>query len=268
MNGFEIALLLLFVYFSDIITYPIREGWKKFSHWKDMRDMKKSIEKLKKAKEEGKTTEDMAKEGLLTQHAETFVERMREKRAKRIFPEWVYQSYYKFMWTCWWGLLDHPRDLRRYTIHAYNRTKYGWSRMDAWFIAGHLIQILPPMLRYVKKFKHGVPQSMFLKSDPVDEYGNYTDEAMELASARFDKVIDKVIETFETASKIAESDLIYQNSKTYDVEKANKWRKQEKELHKKYPDLGFPSKVMTKKECERYEKGWELFQKHFFEFGD
>jgi hypothetical protein len=107
---------------------------------------------------------------------------------------------------------------------------------------------------------------MYLKSDPLDETGNFTDEADERAKKRWDKILDDIILTFQIADKISNEHWFYQESKTYNKKLADQWRKITKKWNKDYYE--FHGHVMTKQECKIYERGWKYFQKHFFALDD
>jgi molecular chaperone DnaK (HSP70) len=87
------------------------------------------------------------------------------------------------------------------------------------------------------------------------------------AVKEWQNILDKMIYTFETNLKIIDDELTY--IPTWDKEKTKKRRictKISKELNKKYPDI--PCRTMTERECQKYEKGFQLYQKWFFHLWD
>ena len=79
---------------------------------------------------------------------------------------------------------------------------------------------------------------------------------------KWDKILDKMIYTFETAKKILdnypENDWLYCP--------INEWDKL-KDVRDRLSS-GKLMKVMTKEECLAYEEGHKLFAKHFFSLWD
>ena len=136
----------------------------------------------------------------------------------------------------------------------YNNIKWfiqrgirGYADCDIWDLDYYLSEILPRMLKQLKKNQHILP--------------TWKDgESEEVAQKRWDSYINKMINTFETAKQIAESDYVYTESCTYDSE-------ENKEHRLKIKDMEFLH-IMTKEECEQYEEGWRLFQKYFFKLWD
>lgn len=137
----------------------------------------------------------------------------------------------------WTKILHFPIDLYRETKWFIQRGKRGFSDRDVWDVDFYLSKIIPQMLKQLRE-----TQTIL----PTWDYGN---EPEELAQKRWNTILDDIIYTFETEYKLSESDLLYATSKN-----RNK-------LEKTGKDIGIP--VMTKKECERYRKGWYYFQKHF-----
>jgi hypothetical protein len=64
---------------------------------------------------------------------------------------------------------------------------------------------MPDALRYLKAHKHGTPCDMFRNEDGVDDTGNPTKEARDMATARWDSIMDKMIVAFETNHRMEET---------------------------------------------------------------
>lgn len=280
-----VIISIVICYLSDFFTELIRD----FNSYLELREDKKDLEKLKKLQNvvdnfnedtkdvSDKDTKDVI-EGIKTiakddpEIYESFDEMMEKHEAnKSKFEKFIHK--HDILWKIrafFYNILEHPEDLQQWIKHAYQRVTRGWSDRDVWSLDWHLAEILPPMLRRLKETKHGVPLSAFRTSDPTDENGCHTDEAMKLAEARFNKDLDSIIHTFEVAQLIQEDNWCYQNSSEYNVKLANRLRESNKNLQKKHPRLfdenhGY---VMTKKECIAYEIGWKAFQSNFFGLWD
>lgn len=252
MNEFEIFLLVMVLYWSDLITGPILYLHRKYDHWISIREIKKDIDALKKCKKEGK---DPIEEGILHEwNPEPYVPPTKFE----MIICWIRRN----LWRC---LLEHPEDLRLWLLCKFQRAHRGWSYRDTWGFYDTLATIIIGGIKHLKKTKHGIPASVCGKGNATD-----TDEGFARAEKRWDIILDSIIKTFETSKRIGNDNWLYQNSKNYDLKFANKWRK----IHKKWlaedKFLWEEEKlhVMTKKECKEYEKGWKLFQIHFFGLND
>lgn len=146
---------------------------------------------------------------------------------------------------------------------GWQRARRGWSVRDTWSVDWYLTEIIPPMLKYLKEHKHGIPNQAFRPSDPVGKYGGHTDAAFKKAEKRWNKELDKMIYTFETARNMTEHSWFYQPS--------DKWSKREFDKYNKmwldWKHEPAP-RAMTKSECRRYEEGWKSFQENFFSLWD
>jgi len=168
----------------------------------------------------------------------------------------------KMNWLRWliYNLPDVPRDIYLETKWFIQRGRRGYSDRDIWGIDYWLAEMMPRALRQLKRTKHGLPCDMFLPSDPVNKYGNYTKLAFKKAEKRWNKKLDNMIHTFETADKILQTNWHYTISKDYNTKDNKALRKRLKKIN--------TIKIMTKRECQRYEQGWKDFQEHFFSLWD
>jgi hypothetical protein len=93
---------------------------------------------------------------------------------------------------------DAPRDSYYALKYAHQRLTRGWDDRAVWSIDWWLDDKMPDMLRKLKKDKHGIPGDMFegLPTVPGEEW-NHTEEAYEMAEARWNGIIDKMIAAFE-----------------------------------------------------------------------
>jgi hypothetical protein len=173
---------------------------------------------------------------------------------------------YRFFSPIW----DFPGDTKRSIKHWTQRAKRGWSDQDTWSFDWYLARTIAGGLKHLKEHKHGVPTMAFPeKGEPgdYDEHGNHTDQAMAKAEKNWDKILDTMIATFETAQKINDHNWIYPYEKEYFTEEEiARWKKFCGEMTEKYPED--PYKIMTREEVEQYRLGWKYFQQYFFSLWD
>ena len=120
----------------------------------------------------------------------------------------VYWAIYRYFNHSPWG---SPRRIYNETKFILQRARRGWADSDTWSLYGYLDSWMPAALRHLKEHKHGVPTCMFVLGDTVvggDWQGNPSEEGMVRAEARWDAIMDKMIEAFEASKRI--SDGIYE----------------------------------------------------------
>jgi hypothetical protein len=155
------------------------------------------------------------------------------------------------------NVIDFPRDLCYNIKYAYQRVTRGWSDRDVWSIDIHLANIIPEMLRHLKKTKYGYP-STFLKNF-LKNPNCYDDE--DEAIKKWDEVLDTVAYTFDTYKLILAGDLI--------IAKTKKQKKNAQVFCNRLSmSIGYTCNLMTDEEIKRYELGWKYFNKYFEYFGD
>lgn len=101
--------------------------------------------------------------------------KMDEPRSKIV--DWYYAAR-RFV-------LDIPQ-WPRYVKWFVQRGSRGWADSDVWSVDWYLLKILPPMLRRLKNTKNGIPAGIIEDHDTNGQ-----------AEARWDKVMDELIEGFE-----------------------------------------------------------------------
>jgi len=150
--------------------------------------------------------------------------------------------------------------------YAYQRVSRGWDDRAVWSIDWWLDDKMPAMLRKLKEDKHGIPSSMFegLPTIPDEEW-NYTDEAYEMAQARWDAILDKMIAAFEASRRI--QNLTYKEELgPYPLRCPEGVSKEDWE---KIKDDRFAASQLLR---ERYEKifkeGMALFAEHYWSLWD
>src|SRR5579863_6336610 len=114
----------------------------------------------------------------------------------------VYWAIRRF-WINHW--LVNPRDVYREIKFAYQRLTRGWDDRAVWSVDWWLDRMMPDVLRKLKKDKHGTPMSMFpTDAEYIREDGNPTETAHDIASARWDETLDKMIAAFEAHRRMDE----------------------------------------------------------------
>jgi len=251
MNTILLILIIFILYISDIVTGLIRIILNKIKNIK----FKKEMKQMKKAREEGKPPAT----GKLYEDVEEMISNIKSKRSK--FDQFIYDN--EILWWIrsflWYRLLDHPRDLRQWLIARHQRANRGWANRDTWCFMNHLSEVIKGGLIYLKKNKHGIPNEL------AEKFPN-DDDGFAKASKEWDKIMDKIIYTFDTAKKIADQGWIYQESSQYTDKTVKNMARFCEKMNKDYPDGDY--KVMTKEECIKYEEGWRLFQRYFFDLWD
>ena len=154
-------------------------------------------------------------------------------------------------------LCDLPGDLYRELKWFIQRGKRGWSDRDGWSIDWHLSEILPAMLKNLKEYHYGVcgglvkeQEDLLKKNNPNMSQRDIEDKAVDLADDVFNSYLDEMIWTFEFAMKISNSE-INMPFEGYEKLRGDKnWR------------------FATKREIRRFNKGFNLFKKYFFNLND
>jgi hypothetical protein len=108
---------------------------------------------------------------------------------------WAVRRFWCNHWLCNWD------NVYREVKFAYQRVMRGWDDRAVWSIDYWLDDKMPAMLRKLKEDKHGVPMTMF-DGLPLNDEGYHSEPEMEIASARWDAVIDKMIAGFEASRRV------------------------------------------------------------------
>lgn len=168
--------------------------------------------------------------------------------------------WYKELWFWFFvyteRFFDIPKDIYRFFKKGIQRWGRGWADEDVWSIDYFLEEIIPPMLRRLKKTKCGVPIVVGKME---------TDEAYVEAEKQWNEILDTIIYTFEIARKIEDLEWFYvENEKD-----RNQQRKIMNSLNVKREKRKVElAHLMTRKECRKYRRGWKYFQQHFFSLCD
>ena len=151
----------------------------------------------------------------------------------------------------YWQLIRLPGRTKLEIKTFIQRGKRGYGDSDVWGFCDYLTDVILGGLKHLRKNKCGYPATI----DPKTGTSDYDEK-------RWEKILDKMIYTFETSKKILdnypENDWLYTPT--------DEWEKR-KDVRDAFQD-GKTMKVMTKEECLYYEEGWKLFTANFFSLWD
>lgn len=129
-----------------------------------------------------------------------------------------------------------------YTIKKYwQRGKNGWAISDTWSFDYFLAKTISEGTAYLANHHIGHPT--------------------EVKDQEWKDILLEISYTFSTAKKILDNEIVYIPSENFTEEEYNRYKKifEEKE---------YASYVLTREEVERFEKGFDLFKKYFFNLWD
>ena len=75
------------------------------------------------------------------------------------------------------------------------RGRRGYADCDTWGMPDYLADIIPKMIKQLKKYQQGVPPEMFSNVD------DRSDESWERAGGKWDKILDEMIVAFSIMNK-------------------------------------------------------------------
>jgi hypothetical protein len=115
---------------------------------------------------------------------------------------WYVETYWSVRRTIR-RIWEFPGDTYRQTKWFIQRGRCGWADCDTWSLDYYLNGWMPAALRHPKEHKHGTPMSMFPTGPEwIDENGNPTKAAHDVAIRRWDEVLGKMIAGFEASRRI------------------------------------------------------------------
>lgn len=158
---------------------------------------------------------------------------------------------------------EWPGDRIRDVKHFWQRGTHGVADNDCWGLFEHLLNVKLRGLNYIKKYKHGCPII-----EGFGEHPDQTEAEFEAMSKEWDRIVDEMIWTFETAKQLCghETTAPPIEKPYFTDEEVKKWQKFCDEMNVEFPDEKY--RVMTKEEFERYKQGWEYYKQYFFSLWD
>ena len=163
------------------------------------------------------------------------------------------RNWYQEIW--WWiryGIWTKLEDIPPYIKRFWQRGCRGWGDSDVWGLDSYLSNVILETINSLKNQLHGNP--------------------CELEFEEWKKILSDIEYTFQTAIHIQEDEWWYLAPGKRTKEEMNRLLKLKKDFessHSKYKfSKGIKYHIMTFEECKKYDKGWVLFQKYFFQLWD
>ncbi len=127
------------------------------------------------------------------------------------------------------------------------RGKRGWADEDTWEFNLYLAKVISGGVKKLKKDTHGFPSCVSAERD-------------------WDKILDKIIKTFEDAILVNDDKLLYLPTDEWNEELYAKFVQQAVNTNKMWHCMD--TRVMTLQESRDFEEGFELFRKYYFNLWD
>lgn len=194
--------------------------------------MEKQNEEVLKAKGEG----DNITQTSLKRYSsvQEFLADMEEQKRKR--P--IYRKVYDSLWFIWHRIYWFFCDSKENVISFYQRGNKGFSRRDVWNLTDYLARVI---LKSVQELRNN--------------HCSYPNEYQ--SEEEWNKVLDEIAYTMETAIKINETEFIYIPTRDFTIEK---WQRYKNTMEK---STTCNIKILDCAEIRRYEAGWKLFVDNF-----
>ena len=173
---------------------------------------------------------------------------------------WAVRRFWINHWLC------NPDNVYREVKYAYQRVVRGWDDRASWSVDYWLDDKMPAILRQLKRDKHGTPMSMFpTDAEYIAEDGNATDAAHEIAIARWDGVMDKMIAGFEASRRVKEG-LYEEELGEYPLDRPDGMDKAtwKKVKHDRY----LASRALEERDEKIFKEGMALFAEHYWSLWD
>ena len=143
----------------------------------------------------------------------------------------IYYPIYRFIVLTIWDKI-RPGTIK----HYYQRARYGYSYQDCWSIDYHLADIIPKMLRDMKKTIHGCPGDIAEKWTEKDK----EDPDMIHAMNEWEMILDKIANAFELEYEIIDH-------KLFDY----KTKKQENKMGRAQPQMEARTQMDARRSLRR-----------------
>ena len=150
-----------------------------------------------------------------------------------------------------WNWIGYNGEVWRYIKRFWQRGIRGYGDSDVWSLHYYLADVIFGTTKSLRDKLHGHPCDL----DPK----------------KWREVLEYIMWTFDTSLKISEGEWWYLEPERRTECEMNKLKNMVKDLEKKHKTSKLDNTnyhVMDYAECERYEKGWDLFRKYFFSLWD
>lgn len=164
--------------------------------------------------------------------------------------------YRKGYWKYWTSL---PIVIYDWAKHFFQRGIRGYADRDCWSVDYYLCEIIPEMMRHLKKNVHGYPASLSCSKDSNENF------------ERWKEILEKIAIGFEAAKRINDlenwtpnegNEMITtpdeENSCLRKVNFTKPWTKEQIEHFKNLDRI----------DSENFDEGMKLFAEHFFSLWD
>ena len=174
--------------------------------------------------------------------------------------QWIWEKIGTWLYyDIWVGILeryiiDNIRSIPKEIRWAYQRVVRGWSDRDTWSFSCTLAPQILGMLNHFQKVKSGYPAT----TDPKTGKSEFNEK-------RWDKVVDELIWTFGIATNITDGEIEYFPAAEFDDKEFLKAKKLVRTVDK---ERGKKTRILSRKESKRFEKGIHLFTLYFFALWD
>jgi len=153
----------------------------------------------------------------------------------------LYYRIYLFFYRLFYRIIESPRNTRRAIVRFFQRAIRGWADEDTWGLCYYLSDVISKSVYHLKKEGMSMPN--------------------EVTEGQWVDILNEIRDTFDIAKRIINDDLYL----IEDEDKRKKWQKTLDKINKKHKTN---NRCMSDEEIIRYERGWRLFKKYFFDLWD
>jgi len=173
-----------------------------------------------------------------------------------IINRWTPRTWYQEVW--WWirygtwNWIGYRGEVWRYVVRFWQRGLKGYATCDVWGLNYYLAAVILGSVTELRNNLNGHPCDL----KDLNEWKS---------------ILEQIIWTFEVVINIYDHDWMYLEPERRNAVEMKKLYKFAAECEKSHKKRGLDKTkyhVMTYEECERYEKGWEQFQRYFFSLWD
>jgi hypothetical protein len=172
---------------------------------------------------------------------EQMMEEFEVENKKKNFRNWVNNHFNGYASYNAYHILTHPWEIllewKNQVVWAWQRVFHSFDSRVIWSIDWYLAEKIPLWIKELKVKKQGIPTEMFDGLDHNENY-EYSEDAWKIAQERWDNILDKIAEGFDSYMKLESHDFM-------DIKDEVKREKYKKELE------------------DKYNEGFDLFRKHF-----
>lgn len=203
---------------------------------------------------------------------DTWKGKMTMKKSNKLSKEWIKKHpilnfFQGFKYETHWKY-RMPGEFIDNVKHFIERGKKGYSVRDVWGFDYYLSDVIVKGLTDLKGMVHGVPSNMIGSQAMCITDSDEDKKALQSWKSE----LDKIIWTFEITKNIQNRNWIpvFDEKDRVELKKyerrLNTKTKDEDKLFEGMEDIKYH--LMTKAEMKKYNNGWELFKKYYFDLWD